>query len=1109
MVHRSGSSTNHHLATPASIQENNGGSSSGINDNGTSPKSGPVASLQHIIPPTDPLLLLPASSSVPAAVEENVAESERAERSDADAAADEATSSSVSPVNRSGSGVVCSVSLNRLSGSDTFAMGGSATNGRKHSDVETAAAASTTASPSSVPDTSLSVGDADKVSGTVDFVVPTTSGASSNPVATAVTTGPAKTLCLYCDRTFSTRQLCVKHVERVHRAPEIRRLSSRHSAGSAAAGSSALAGGSSATYAGCFLCSGSPGKTTVLLNADELPALFGHLCEQHSDRYFACRNCAQRFAGVEAQREHLRGCPHRGTGGVEEATTETAAAEVETTTTSPVVQTKRRRGRKSRAEIEAAVAAAAAAAAAAMADAANKQQGDELGRSSRRQRSKPATQGPTAAASASQSFVDPTAAAASSDRTSSSTATAMPTTTPLRKKQMLRNQDTLLSRLGITQNRMTRSRRNGIANTTAAAGSTASGASSAAQTANSEPPFRSETPSQRGRKSLRGLNSSTGASGSLATSGNTSTDGSSAADALLSSGNSGPNALNTSASASASATASSAAAAATAATLSTSSAASLRFTFDENFYESVNANVRLNLSCHLDGKLEGGPMPHGPAQAVPSVRSTLVRSPCVAPHEIHEATALSALTAFPTLLTASQYGAEPLSGKMKKPITKNSWKWKWDSVRKYKYVSEGGKFVKKIKQPAGGLRDLSKLDMWTQLTMRSKHEAMQAAASATTTTTATDVEDQPPIGDAVRAEKRRLITQLNEILDRRILPKINVEQQEQRIVKQEECKAAPGGDIPATVAAVAAIRPPSPSAAEMPAELADALLMRRREPVNEAREKLVLSGEWARPRCYICCGCGARFESMKSLDDHKVARHPHVQSTHYEIVGKDLMNGNLFRHFFISSLALRRRSDCTAAAAAAAAAASGKTTKDVLPSAEQASVQSAGLAAALAADDSMDSNSMPFSLGDTKSDAFDAMDTNSRNSKVSSASLPNASAMQAAAAAAAKQPAFGKQCTKCKRPCNGLVDMYRHMLDCSGDYAWMLAKKRLHIRHRYFGARRRRAQRAARAQTRRTGSGSSSGSGSGNGGDAATKANRERLRVPRPARSRPSDGKCA
>lgn len=544
--------------------------------------------------------------------------------------------------------------------------------------------------------------------------------------------------------------------------------------------------------------------------------------------------------------------------------------------------------------------------------------------------------------------------------------------------------------------------------------------------------------------------------------------------------------------------------------------------FDEDFYESVNLNVKLNLSCHLDGKLETDGEGEGSDQSaaasraavsavdnVPAVRSILVKSPVFAETEIHEATTtISAFTAFPTLLTAQQYGAEFQAGKMKKPITKNSWKWKWDCVKKYKYVNEGGKIVKKVKQPLAGLRDLSKLDMWTQLTMRTKHEKTVRQENEM----GGGDDSLLAVGEAAREEKRKLIAQLNQILDKRVLPQINVEQSDQTIIKIEFVEQLVGtertllqqfGGGCSSFCGSSGDENDIARDSNFPASLR---LFKRDRSANASKTPIVLSGEWARPRCYICVSCGSRFSTVRSLEEHKASKHPFVHSTHYEIVGKELIDGDLFRNFYIPSMALQRHTESQRI----------RSEKPFFGSNVLCGGSGSGSGSGSGGgDDSMDSVTS-FSLSITKSDSID-LDSSSRNSKVSlsstgtttsssltaSNSIDDENANNAVDAITATTATVSTvKCSKCQRECNGTMDLYRHMLDCSSDYAWLLAKKRNHIKYRYFGSRRRRTHRNSSSNTRKSIKPKKERDTTSDGASSTSKS-----KEPTTPRPRPSDGK--
>lgn len=438
--------------------------------------------------------------------------------------------------------------------------------------------------------------------------------------------------------------------------------------------------------------------------------------------------------------------------------------------------------------------------------------------------------------------------------------------------------------------------------------------------------------------------------------------------------------------------------------------------FDENFYETITVTVRRNLSKWVDGKIEDKSaagnsdksaeettdctssellLDHAP----PAVRSSLFRTPpvvCGAESEIHEATALSAVTAFPTLLTAEQYGLEGhAGGKIKRMFTKNSWKWKFDFVKKYKYVNEGGKIVKKAKEQNLGQRDLSKLDMWTQLTMRKKHEETKRPVSEESSLDTSSGSTASAVGESVRAEKRRQVSQLDTILDSRLLPQIGTEQNEQRLIKLETAAAAEEEREEITMNFNEANQLPKnePKLCETD-DFPLGLQLRRTPNPKPHKTCLTLSGEWARPRCYVCFGCGAKFETIKLLQDHKLIEHPNTQTTHYEMVGRELIEGDLHQHLYIPKHAISTGNEHAA------------TTSE-----ERAEKPQRGRRA----------NPVIAKIADD-------------------ATVP---------------------CSKCKKDCAGRFELYRHMLDCVGDYAWLMAKKR--FKYRYYGNRSRRRKSNARS----------------------------------------------
>ncbi|XP_037914581.1 uncharacterized protein LOC119653732 isoform X2 [Hermetia illucens] len=736
----------------------------------------------------------------------------------------------------------------------------------------------------------------------------------------------AKLLCLYCDKKFTSQKLLCKHTERVH-ATDGRRLSSRNSIAS-------LSWPSIIAYPGCSYCGNGGHKLTASTGpaavADDLKALFHHFLDVHSDRYYACKPCELRFPNPEAMDEHFT-----------KKHAKNSQISKDDINTSNKSATKRATAAGQNPSIE------------------DLSQPLHVNIVDSTERTSPCGDDET------ETFTE-TIFSTKTRRQLKQQAMQTRTTLVTRSCQnvLRNNEDTILTRLGVAQNRLPRGRK-GTRNR---------------RLINAEVVKPEQSPSTvaKGRNKIgRVITSSmkdSSDTSQLKTTSNTRTE-------------------------------------------------PLSCTFEDDFYETVSINVRQNLSCHLDGKLEGGPSspsPLSPVSTVPAIRSTVVRSPLIADSEIHEATALATVTAFPTLLTAEQYGSDWITErKIKRPITKHSWKWKWDRVKKYKYVNEGGKIVKKIKQPISGLRDLSKLDMWTQLTMRTKHEIARKQNTELAGTT-----DISGIGEVAREEKRKQITQLNTILDSRVFPQIVLEQTEQSIVKLE-------ASDPEILEADPATASNEPTEERPLDEYRIPELLQLNRCANRAHERkktIIMSGEWARPRCYICFSCGGRFDKLKTLEEHKVSRHPYIYSTHYEIVGRELIEGDLYKRLYIPVKALRRHLEYK------------QSIKEIKSEGDPSGSSSGN--GGHGEEESMDSmNSLSAS-------------TTSANGNGTVASLSTISSLEehllAAEAATVHIP---RRCTKCKKMCNGKLELYRHMLTCSGDYAWRIAQKR---KYRYFGVKSRR-----------------------------------------------------
>ncbi|XP_044018194.1 protein PFC0760c isoform X1 [Aphidius gifuensis] len=68
---------------------------------------------------------------------------------------------------------------------------------------------------------------------------------------------------------------------------------------------------------------------------------------------------------------------------------------------------------------------------------------------------------------------------------------------------------------------------------------------------------------------------------------------------------------------------------------------------------------------------------------------------------------------------------------------------------------------------------------------------------------------------------------------------------------------------------------------------------------NTKNDKIIyaeLTGEWSRPRVYICGACYSRHLTLKEIEDHKLSSHPNVWCSHLEFSGDQL---ELYKHLFL------------------------------------------------------------------------------------------------------------------------------------------------------------------------------------------------------------------
>ncbi|CAG4962219.1 unnamed protein product [Parnassius apollo] len=260
--------------------------------------------------------------------------------------------------------------------------------------------------------------------------------------------------------------------------------------------------------------------------------------------------------------------------------------------------------------------------------------------------------------------------------------------------------------------------------------------------------------------------------------------------------------------------------------------------FDTSFYTKVASNVQENLSKYLDGSFNANPD-----------RDTTIKT-----RKAKNCVTINAVEGFPTLLACEQYSRNLFDSYMPRAVAPKH-KWKWDSPENDRSIINPDQMKRDSHLNNCIITLVSSLDIWTQLSMRRKFE---------------DKFNSLPLGK--KTEKQNTISkELKEILESRDIPtsSTQVAKYTSKAVTSSE-----GIDFPALLG----LTPATPSYDLQPA---------------------VLSGEWVRPRCYVCCACGAQTRDSRALSTHISTQHPNAYVQHYEIVGEPLLNADILKHLYL------------------------------------------------------------------------------------------------------------------------------------------------------------------------------------------------------------------
>ncbi|XP_022124140.2 uncharacterized protein LOC110999386 isoform X2 [Pieris rapae] len=268
--------------------------------------------------------------------------------------------------------------------------------------------------------------------------------------------------------------------------------------------------------------------------------------------------------------------------------------------------------------------------------------------------------------------------------------------------------------------------------------------------------------------------------------------------------------------------------------------------FDTNFYSKVASNVQENLSKFLDGSFNFNPDPNHTIKTRKAKNSVPINT----------------VEGFPILLSCEQYSRNIFDVYMPRAIAPKH-KWKWDNLENDRNSFNADQIKRDSHVNNCIVTLVSSLDIWTQLCMRHKFE-----------------EKFKTTPFEKKTEKKKIISnELKEILESRQLPPSSAQ-------VSRNCSAlvkVPNNlEFPTSLGLT-----PSTSKYEI--------------------QPAVLSGEWVRPRCYVCCACGAQTRDPRTLSTHILTEHPNAQVQHYEIPGELLLNADILRHLYVPPSPVQNR----------------------------------------------------------------------------------------------------------------------------------------------------------------------------------------------------------
>nr|CAD7439593.1 unnamed protein product [Timema bartmani] len=290
------------------------------------------------------------------------------------------------------------------------------------------------------------------------------------------------------------------------------------------------------------------------------------------------------------------------------------------------------------------------------------------------------------------------------------------------------------------------------------------------------------------------------------------------------------------------------------------------------FYSKVASNIRENLLHHLDGKLECSDNVNKEKEPE---RSIAIDRPkrgekILLKLDLVSSVALNGAPHNRMSLLAQSISSEvsKVNGRRDGLVHKVSWE-KYNFPKNYDGRGDG---------LASYIKDMSHLDISTQLVMRQNLQRLNSEPTSPNTKDEIDNSDFDfPRGlclmknDVAKTESISTPSSPKPELSRtNSSPSVpSCMDVKDKSIIELDCPKSSGA------------RRKSLSDLKVPA-LSSGSMQRDFPPDSALGSAVELSGEWVRPRKYICGACGERFRDLYILEDHKYSVHPNVWCTHLE-----------------------------------------------------------------------------------------------------------------------------------------------------------------------------------------------------------------------------------